>query len=335
MISNWKARLHARYLLYRYIQPLVAKRRSMPPGAIHDNIFLFSQPRSGSTWLAETLCSIPESAMIDEPLWRGSAFGYGRLPDPETARCKETKDLNFYFYQPIPQGEEWPEAEEFFRKLLNVELPYIGLFMETDISKLLKRTSFVFKFCWGNLLLPWLIDQFSIRPIVLIRHPCAVVASQLHFWNYNLDPRFNVPEFHFNDYFKQYESILRQVDTPEKHLAAMWALNIKLIENHPYRSSKWLTITYENLYEQYDNEISQIFSWIKRPIPDNIQERKRVPSKSTKAHSLKYINSETQIDSWRDVLSLKQTSDILEIVSAFEIKTYSMEPMPHLENLYG
>lgn len=35
------------------------------------------------------------------------------------------------------------------------------------------------------MLLPWIVKNFNVNPILLIRHPCAVVNSQIRHENWN------------------------------------------------------------------------------------------------------------------------------------------------------
>ncbi len=259
-------KIRIRYQLWRYINPFIRKRINVPDKTIKDNIYLFTLPRSGSTWLAELLLNIQDSFLIDEPLWSGN-IGSSRAT---YARCDEVKKLGFYFIQPIPQKADWPEAEEFFSKLLKVQVGKYGLFMEGDLHQLLNTETFIFKFCYGNLLLPWLIDKFQIKPIFLIRHPCAVVHSQMNMPHFNYilkQPEFIVPDFRFSDCYKKYDHILKTIKYPEENLAAHWAISNHYLVTHPYNNDKWLTVAYENVYANFDEEIERIFNWIHKPVP--------------------------------------------------------------------
>ncbi|EMR03573.1 sulfotransferase family protein [Cesiribacter andamanensis] len=219
-----------------YIEPF-AKQQSREKSFNQKNtISLFTHPRGGSTWLAEILKTVPNTALVDEPLWRGLFQGNGSIPDPKDGKLKETRLLNFYYYQPIPQNVEWPEAEEFFYKLFNREIANLNIYRETNIRQLGKAETFIYKFNFGHLLLPWLRDKFDIKAICLSRHPCAVVASQMKHpsrQKFMHNPIFYTPEFRYNDVFMAYDAIFRKLKQPEEILAAIWALNTKNTIYHP------------------------------------------------------------------------------------------------------
>src|SRR6185312_3597014 len=50
-----------------------------------------------------------------------------------------------------------------------------------DLSEISKSQYFVIKDVNSNMLLPWITSNFPIRPIYVVRHPCAVIASQLEY----------------------------------------------------------------------------------------------------------------------------------------------------------
>ena len=86
-----------RFKIWRYLNPFIRSRLKSGNTCSDNNIYLFTLPRSGSTWLAELLLNIQDSYLIDEPLWSGnigSEIG-------AAARCDEVRKLGFYFIQPI------------------------------------------------------------------------------------------------------------------------------------------------------------------------------------------------------------------------------------------
>ncbi|NJO00986.1 MAG: sulfotransferase [Bacteroidia bacterium] len=186
-----------------------------------NTLCLVSQPRSGSTWLAELLMHIPKSVQIDEPLWRGFYRTDGRMPESWEGKLDAVKHLNFYFNQPIPEKADWPEARAFFHDLLNLNIVHPSIFGQTPLSRLRQGQFFIFKFNYASLLLPWLVNQVDARFILLLRHPCAVVASQLKhfaFREVRQHPHFLIPSCRFCSFFENYNAILKEVRSPEENL---------------------------------------------------------------------------------------------------------------------
>lgn len=289
------------------------------------SILIFSNPRGGSTWLAELLKTLPASSLIWEPLLKG--------------QLKEFKDLDFYWHQPIPENADWPEAKEAFRKLLNLEIKSRHIYNRENQLKFPFSKHFIFKFCYGNMLLHWVVNNFDVNPILLLRHPCAVVSSQMKhgYWKgiekNNLS--FEIPKFPYNEYYLQYEDVVKHVRTFEEHLAATWAYTMAYTVLSPNNDKKWITLSYEGLYKNYNVEIQRIFQRLDLKIPQKIYDGKERASIMAKKHSLNYIQTGNQLFHWKNNLSTTQTKNILRIIKEFGITFYDDSVEPDYEQIYS
>lgn len=336
MMPYWFAeKIRNRFLLHRYLQPFcrwhLAHRIYTPA----NTIALFTQPRSGSSWLAELLNHIPNSTILNEPLWRGHIQTHGIMPRQADGKVDEIKKLDFYFYQPIPEKAIWPEAEFFFDKLFRGGVCKLGLYDLNDFRNLEKSNVFVIKFCYANLLFHWLIARFPIQPVVLLRHPCAVVTSQLHHYSWQMlkkQPFFALASFPYNSYYHQYLELLKEIHSPEGILAALWSINIKAIHQPHDHNKQWLTIAYEKLYLNAEEEITRLFSWLGHPVPPAVWNNFMRPSISTSDSSFKLIqnrNPAKHLSRWMEDLNKDQIKNIMDVVAAFGINIYtadSLEP---------
>lgn len=287
------------------------------------NIAIFGNPRGGTTWLAELLAKIPDSAICYEPLQRGFIETNGQMPPRERCKLKEVLDLDFYYYQPIPVDSNWIEAESFFDKFWNRQIIQRELFWFQDLEEVGAKKNWIVKFCFGHLLLPWLLNKYSFRPIVLTRHPCAVIASQLRHQSWRFikkKPAFKLPNFKFNDHFSQYASILKTIKTPEENLAAMWAMTTGFLLKHPLNNQQWLTVSYENLYQNGTAEIARIFNYLAIDIPQDILKHLKTPSETTLSTSKTAIQNGTQTERWKSDLTQQQIENIQRILNAFDLK---------------
>lgn len=133
-----------------------------------DTIFLTGVPRSGSTWLMNLLAALPAYKSIFEPLH----------PD---------------WFAPVREIDVGPrpalrpgERHEAFRGFLEDVLSgrRSGAYADYDLSPGAIRERFeadrlVVKSVRLTRSLPWIVDEFGLRhAYLLVRHPCAVVASQ-------------------------------------------------------------------------------------------------------------------------------------------------------------
>lgn len=290
-----------------------------------NNIYLFASPRGGSTWFSQLLNSIPNSAILWEPLFPG-----GRS-------YKELKQVGFDWHQPIPQDANWPEAESFFKKLLNREILHAKLLWINDLMKIKNAEIYIYKFCYGNLMLPWLIDRFNIRPVLFLRHPCAVVASQLKRSFSMGDWAYYSRNCRYNEIYKKHESIYSLLTKPEQRLAAQWAIEMDYLLNHPYHNNKWLTVTYEDLILNPEKEVARISKWINLNIPGELEVSIRRPSATTDTKSINRIKiPHSQLSSWEKELTEVQIKDILYVVNDyFGLKQYSIDFEPNRALLFS
>jgi len=319
------SRLKNRIYYHTKIQALELKNQTLNHINPEKSILIFANPRGGSTWLAELLRTIPSTALILEPLFRG--------------KIKSLSALNFTWHQYIPQNEHWPEAKEIFRKLFNRELLDLSIIFENDLSKLNEKKIFPYKFCHGNMLLPWVVQNFDVNPILFVRHPCSVVASQIEHsgWS-DLKtgiPKYGIPDCPFNDYYLLYKDILQSVKTLEENLAATWSLTMTTSAMHKMNNKNWITVAYESLYTDFDTEIERIFERLGLPIPQGIYQRRLLPSKTTSSRSVRDLKAHAQLGSWKNKLSLNQQKSIIKIVNEFGIDFYDLSPSPNLDKLYS
>lgn len=260
------------------------------------------------------------------------------MPDGQAAKLKSLKSLNFYFHQYIPENADWPEARDFFHQLFSHQFYTPYLFQETPLDKLTNAGDFVFKFYHANLMMPWLIRNFGIKPIFLIRNPYAVIASQLNFYAFTETikaGKYKIPKCRYAGFFDQYQPILKDVKTAEEILAARWCLNFVPLIAHTDNNKSWLTISYESLLFHKDHELNRVFNYIGRPIPTNIDSVYSSPSSSTDKPKNHYARTLEHLNSWKNILSSKQVDNIAQILRGFGVKGYDQDPVPDCRYLYN
>lgn len=325
-----------RYYLHRYVFPFI-KRNENRVISTENTLCIFCHPRGGSTWLMEILSEINRSCYFDEPLLRSPYLSNADLPFINMRKIKEIAELGFYFEQPIPTNENWPAAYELFTKLLKGHAMSIGLYKESGLKKLNNADFYMIKFNYGHLLMHWLIKNFHAKFILLTRHPCAVIASQLqHNWfeNLKIDKNKQIPDFNFNLIFKQYENIYQNINSTEEYFAFLWSLRIKETFYKDINKNNYITVAYESLIANYPNEISRIFNYLDKEPPQKVYDHFDIPSKSTEKYAYSKIGHPDQLKSWQGYLTKKQIKNILTIVEKFEIDIYSSAIEPDYDKLY-
>ncbi len=276
-------------------------------------IIISGVPRGGTTWLAELLSVEEKLALIWEPL--------------HLEFYPPIKKLNFKWRQFIDINNHDHETIDLFSQLLTGKSLTRGILQKTSIDKLKNADALIVKFCRANRLLPWLTTHFEFKKVIhLLRHPCAVVSSQLSFgaWD-DIEPFFTEEELKSDGFIENYYEIIKPINTIEEKLAAIWCLDniLPLTEN---KSNKWVSVTYENLllnpeksFERMDIEFNS-----------DMENKFNQPSTTTKSSSP--INKKEtvmqQLSYWKTKLNEQQTNSILTILRQFNITIYNQEIYP-------
>ncbi len=305
-----------------------------------DTILIVGAPRSGTTWLMEILATIPRYTYTFEPLnpiWCPSSF--------------ETGFRSRTYIQP---DTNWPEGEEYLRKTFAGQIANIPVKESLTTSLLagfsIKNTmrhllgdKLIVKSVNMNRLLPWIAEKFQLRGIFfIIRHPCAVVASQLKtgLCGYRSSHPPYVDVFptrkeildeasKINGFKPELFDRLKKIKTREEILATSWCLDNYVPLSHK-NSHPWSLVVYEKLVKDGENEISRLFNEIgERKIPKAAFHNLKKPSMVIVKEEKKLIKKPVeQLSKWKKTLSEKQIESILKVVSEFGLDFYSNELEP-------
>lgn len=232
--------------LRHYLKAAVLSRLPNRP-ALPDSILVCGSPRSGTTWLAEILTGLPRSAMLFEPLH------LDRVPAAGQAGCQWRTFKS--------ESEDWPAGKQLFEKILTGRLLNRWILSQTDFRSMVRARRYIVKCVRANRLLPWLSRNFpEPHKVLVVRHPCSVIASQMAQGSWQ-EPRR--PETGgLSNPLAQFVDSLRH---PEELLAAEWA-----IDNHialSATSSRCEVVSYESLVLNTEETVTGLLSaWgIERP----------------------------------------------------------------------
>jgi len=293
-----------------------------------NTLLLVCHPRGGSNWLSEIMMKVPKSILIDEPLWRGYYRGVCFPPQKAEGKLVELSLLDFYYDQHIPPEEKWPEARTVMEKILQGSICNYHIWDKNKLSGISNAENFIIKLNYGHLLLPWLHQNFNMKSIVLHRHPCAVVSSQLQFRSFNKIPanvKGALPRFRGDSIYQKCKGAWDCINSPEEYLAAIWAIKTKYILDSTIEGNKSIQIFYEDLLMD--------FPTVKKYVEDHLRFGQiqlspvSSPSSSTPNGS-HLLQGEKQLLKWKKYLSIKQIKSILNIVDLFEVELYDDSPYP-------
>jgi hypothetical protein len=308
--------IHRRmYIVLHYIKNILYKKISRC--ARYDplnNILICSDPRGGSTWLSEIIETIPKSTVLWEPLYHGE----------DGLTC--FKNLKFGLRQYIPESEKWIEAEKAFKDVLSGQELNWWVCRQTDPIKLLTSKILIIKFVRANALLPWLTHtfQFKYAPVLFLRHPFAVVASQSKFgaWDNREHEQYEIPEIPFNVIYTEHKKFLDTLTTQEEALTARWCIANRIPLNDNRNNIEWIIMFYEDLILDPKKELNRLFDKWKIALPEGALDVINRPSSMTIDASA-IGNNEKQLSKWKTQLNEHQIEKMQRVLDYFEITVYS------------
>jgi hypothetical protein len=318
----------------RFCEKIVFSKKKID---LHETILIAGVPRSGTTWLMDIIKNIPGYTWFFEPInpvWFPESFKIG-----------------FKSRTYLPAEKDWQDGEEFLKKVFTGKVysripPYL-LDPKETACRLLGHKLIV-KTIRLNRLLPWINKRFKLRDILLIiRHPCAVIASQMNTGFYGYHPSF--PPYY--DAFPSIKNILdeaseiyglndgilnrlQKIKTKEEILAAAWCLDyiVPLKVRKPF---PWKIVFYEELVKNGKKVVEDLLYKLgERKIIDSVVKRLNKPSVVAPKGSTKFIRSNIQLSKGRRVLSDKQVNRILKVVADFGLNFYSEKLEPDYDSFH-
>lgn len=318
----------------QYFDKIVFKSKKIE---IKDTILLAGTPRSGTTWLMEILRTLPGYVSLFEPV--------------NPIFFPESYESGFTARKCLPIEYNWPEGKEYLEKAFAgktyTRVPLYQLNPEMFMNRFFGKKLIV-KAIGLSRLLPWIAQNIQLRSIFfIIRHPCAVVSSQLKtgYCGYHLN---NKP---YSDIFPRVENVLeeaselpnmdekilnrlKKIKTKEEILSAIWCL-----DNYVPMSSKkpfpWNFVIYEKLISEGESAVRELFTKIgEETIPKAAIEKLNIPSMLAPRDELKIVkDSSKQLSKWKKYLSKEQIENILNIVSDFGLDFYTEEIEPDYKKI--
>jgi len=283
-------------------------------------ILIFGSIRSGSTWLAEVLSSIEGHVQVFEPLHPGHVPVIKRV---------------FNYPNPyIPVTESWPEGHSLIKRILSGKLINSWVMSQASIRDVLKAKRLVIKFVRGNLLLEWVaVNMKVMTPILVIRHPCAIVASQLSKgWNSGIKRQLNHP---YLDRYPEIRERCADLSEPEEVAALTWCIryHAPLMAQHPY---PFLLVSYEKLVRDGRQELERIFKALDIPLGREAISHLYKPS-DTVVENSQIVMGRDPLAGWKEKLSQVQIDNILAVLKIFDLDFYSEKLEPDYEKMmsYG
>ena len=284
-----------------------------------NTIVIASSGRGGSTWLAEIISTLPGYVLQWEPLHLNN--------NPEAVRH------GFTWQNYMRPGTDDPSKRAYLDRILRgKDLSTRTLTsLNFSIRRLAQLRGYVVKCVNANGLLYWMLEAFPVPAILMVRHPCAVVASQrAHAWNALRKEDCTIPNFLFEDY-PHFADVFERIQAPEEVLAFEWAVqtHIPLNQPHPH---PWLLTTYERLVDEGRTEVDRLFAYLGRPVPTDAYRRLDTASATTVENSNVTLGK-NPLEGWTTRLTPAQVDRVLRVTHDMGVDFYSEALRPDYERM--
>jgi hypothetical protein len=231
----------------------------------------------------------------------------------------------------MPPEQDWPEGLALFQDMLSGGLVNSWILSQSRPSKVMAAERLLVKIVRGNLLFPWFVRHVATTPpVMVIRHPCAIVASQLQKgW---IPVRRMILSNAYLGLYPELRERCSELSTPTELLALAWCLRyhapLKLTPRNRY-----LLIAYENLVRNGEQVLTEVFRGLGldpalAPVGDLSN-----PSDTSVDQSAIRHGSDP-LTQWQRHLTSAQVRQVLSVLDTFGMDFYSDAPEPKLPALH-
>lgn len=299
-----RKKLHARLVKARLSADRLAGGRTY---------VMMSSPRSGSTWLSQSLSSIENSCVLFEPLHPRQAPG--------------AKRAGFSWRTYVQPDARWPAGQEYLGRVFAGRELNSWMLKEVTLAQAARAENLIVKFVRANRLLPWLCNTFDLpAPVLLVRHPCAVVASRIRCGWVKDEPPTAPP---FLDRFPAFRRLLEGVSPGVESMAADWALDqLPALLTPP--PQPWTVVTYEELLQRPESTLSRVFGRWGLPVDHG-----KIAPLLERQSSVTHKSGKSGLEGWRKHLTPEQADAVLRVVHGFGLRFYGDDPNPDAAKLHG
>jgi hypothetical protein len=303
--------------LGEFIQQVV--RGSPKPS---DAILLAGSGRSGTTWLEGLICKIAKAQPIFEPLWEpGNPLirrltGWGILEN-------ETNNRAFYLSEDN-SSEDW---KKFWLDILTGK--YRTYWTDYERHYFFPKC-YLIKEIRANMMLGFIYKNFKPRIVLLVRHPCAVIASRLKVsWYANVKDILQQEELVENHLRPWVHLIEKEKDLVGAH-AVWWAVEnmiaIQQLSSYPHQ-----LMFYEETVTQTNKVTNQLTEWLGgRELLHKVEKIARRPSRTTDRKQRQFV-VEQLLYGWQNTLSSEDQRRIIHWARVLGIEWYDLSAVSRLE----
>jgi hypothetical protein len=312
--------LTAREMAFR----LLCRHRQGPK----PNILLHCMPRSGSTWILNTVSAHPGMRYIGRPFmtalnsrWRGT------IPDlADTYNDGPDHDMGHYIHF---EGDTLRQFEAFARRIVTAQwhiyptLHFRSPYFNRKTDRVILQVHTIFAMC------EWFPETFPVQTALLLRHPIPNALSIIaRNW------RDEAAAYLHNPWFVETHLTGLQVDlgrevlrdgTPLERHVLDWSLRT-LVPLRAIQSGKhddWLLLTYEQTALESERMVRVMSQRWDLPDVDAMLRQVRLPSRTVSADTVEKVSdTDYLLRRWRSKIDEQEERRIMRIPQAMGIEVY-------------
>lgn len=283
------------------------------------NIFLFSMPRSGTTWLMEIIATQPGFKLVNEPF--------------NIRKDVVKENLHLTEWESLMDIGNLPQIASYIQHFIEGRDSDLRFFRQTPFTDLwrLKTNRIIFKLLFvgeGNI--EWFADTFNGEIVYLVRHPIPVSLSRA------VHPRLT--SFVESDHSRHFtedqltyaQEIIFKGDKYECAVLDWCFQNAVALRNI---NPDWLMLSYEQMVMEPTLVIDTLIDRFSFEKPELMYERVNKASNSTaksnkesqailRDENKRRENKQWLVEKWAAKVTDAQIDKTFEILEVFEVDFY-------------
>ena len=300
-------------------------------------VIIAGSGRSGTTWVQDSIASANNLQTIFEPLHPigvTAARGFANKYYPVGV---ENSDLESFMRQVLSGTYRslWmnyrirPDRFNIFRVGVSQAVYNVRKFAQHYRKYQVKgQDGLAVKFIRANLMLPWLVHQYDVRALFVVRHPCAVIASRLKLggkdWVSSLElDRYRSDHGVSRLILDEFGIDIAESFSPIAALACVWCIE-NLLPVQWAKDAGYRVTAYERLLSEPEQEWKHVIGELGLShVPDNAL--RETPSQQVSAEMRGRTFSGSHLGKWRQTLTADQLNEIASVLGRFSCSIYSVD----------
>ena len=293
------------------------------------NILITGSNRSGSTWVGKVISSHSSVDNIIEPLnlnriERYNKFDlhswYLKVNDKCSQKIKEEAYSLFSYYLHTSYSDV----------LLNPFHSFEGHKTIISLKKRLRKASKPIKMLKDPSALfsvPWLVTEFNVYPVLLVRHPAAYVLSiKEKDWWFDFDHMLKQPHF-FEDGLEHLKDEVVSFKKNEKeksiidNAALLWKVFYTQVDHYRIHYPQWFYITHEALSIDPITNYKAMFGYLGLDFNEKIRNYIKESTQASQQREFKR-DSAKNATKWMERLTYKEQQKVYEVTKGVSDKFY-------------